>query len=151
MCMDACTYTHTHACTYIQACISIYSTKSWPFCLANGSSQDMMWHLPFPSIHYIILMYIAQRARLSRYDVQLYNYVAYTADYRPPNVPRVELLTRKLYEHGTCTSWKSILYPSKWCLFQWAAIYSRWAVLYTIEVSFDQSSTTRTYYRLCIW
>ena len=77
--------------------------------------------------------------------------VAYAADYRPPNVLRVELLTRKSYEHGTCTSWKSVLYPSKWCLFQWAAIYSRWAVLYTIEVSFDQSSTTRTYYRLCIW
>ena len=77
--------------------------------------------------------------------------VVYAADYRTPYVPQVELLTRKLYEHGTCTSWKIILYPSKWCLFQWAAIYSHWAVCYTIEVSFDQSSTTRTYYRLCIW
>ena len=77
--------------------------------------------------------------------------VAYATDYWPQYVPQVELLTRKLYEHGTCTSWKSILYPSKWCLFQWAAIYSCWAVLYTIEVSFDQSSTTRTYYWLCIW
>ena len=30
--------------------------------------------------------------------------VAYAADYRLPNVLRVELLTRKSYERGTCTS-----------------------------------------------
>ena len=30
--------------------------------------------------------------------------IAYAANYQPPNVPGVELLTHKLYDHGTCTS-----------------------------------------------
>ena len=31
-------------------------------------------------------------------------HVAYAANYQPPNVPRVELLTRRSYDRGTCTS-----------------------------------------------
>ena len=38
----------------------------------------------------------------------------------------------------------------KVCLFQIAVINSFWAVLYTIYVSFDQSSSTGRYYQLCI-
>ena len=74
--------------------------------------------------------------------------IAYATDYRPPNVPRVELLTHRLYDHRTCTSWKNVLYPSKWCLFRHNSLR---AVLHAVEVSFDQSLTTHTYYRLYIY
>ena len=96
-------------------------------------------------------------------------HVAYGVDYRPPNVPQVELLTHRLYGHGTYTSWKSVHYPSKWCLF--GLYHHMWwyspnripplheallesglrAVPRAVEVSFDQLSTTRTYYRLYIY
>ena len=61
-------------------------------------------------------------------------WVAYAANYRPPNIPRVELLTRRSYDHGTCTApaeRASFTHPNgacfkyttiivfEWCFAQW--------------------------------